>query len=60
MSKDKGEEFSKNELLQSKGTGAEEEKEALKKLSKEQRVELLRMFNRCKTVLPQNQNQGQA
>ena len=52
VSKDKGEEFSKNELLPSKE--AEEEKEALKKLSKEQRVELLRMFNRCKTVLPKN------
>ena len=47
-----GEEFLKGELLSRKGTsGGEEEKEALKKLSKEQRVELLRMFNRCKTIL---------
>ena len=42
-----GGEFLKGELLSRKGTsGGEEEKEALKKLSKEQRVELLRMFNR--------------
>ena len=55
VSKDKEKEFLKGELLPREEAGAEEEKEALKKLSKEQRVELLRMFNRCKTVLPQNQ-----
>ena len=47
-----GEDFLKGELLSRKETsGSEEEKEALKKLTKEQRVELLRMFNRCKTIL---------
>ena len=46
MSKDKEKEFLKGELLPREEAGAEEEKEALKKLSKEQRVELLRMFNR--------------
>ena len=51
-----GGEFLKGELLSRKGktSGGEEEKEALKKLSKEQRVELLRMFNRCKTFKMRN------
>ena len=45
-----GEDFLKGELLSRKEMPeSEEEKEALKKLTKEQRVELLRMFNRCKT-----------
>jgi len=43
-----GEEFLTGDLMSRKKTGGEEEegKDAMKKLSKEQRVELLRMFNR--------------
>ena len=41
--------FPIGDLMSRKKTGGEEEegKDAMKKLSKEQRVELLRMFNRC-------------
>ena len=50
-----GEDFLKGELLSRKEMPeSEEEKEALKKLTKEQRVELLRMFNRCKTFKMRN------
>ena len=51
-------EFVKGELLSKKETREEkkeEEKEALEKLSKDQRVELLRMFNRCKNISHRNQ-----
>ena len=46
--------FPTGELLPRKETGGEGGKEVLEKLSKEQRVELLRMFNRCETFFPRN------